>query len=192
MSTPYAAEPGGRAPAPGRLRVVQQFINSLDIEAETEEFQTPGQLSAWLVSHGLAKPGGPRLTSRDLERTRRFRDLLRELAAGNNGKGRSRQLQRHLNRELAALSFVAALEDGNVATLRPTGKGIDRALSQLAAIVIEEMICGRWSRMKECAEDTCRWVFYDHSRSRTGIWCTMADCGSRAKSRAYYRRRTAS
>ena len=190
MSTPYAAEPGGRAPAPGRLRVVQQFINSLDIEAGTEEFQTPGQLSGWLVSHRLGTRA-PRLTSKDLERTRRFRDLLRALAAGNNGKSRSRQLQRQLNRDLAVLSFVAAVEDGNVATLRPTGKGIDRALSQLAAIVIEEMICGHWSRMKECADDICRWVFYDHSRSRTGIWCTMADCGSRAKSRAYYRRRTA-
>ena len=191
MSTPYATEPGGRTPAPGSLRVVQQFINSLDIEAGTEEFQTPGQLRAWLVSHGLGKSLGLRLASKDLERTRRFRDLLRQLAAGNNGKGPSRQLQRQLNRDLAALSFVAALEDGNVPTLRPTGRGIDRALAQLAAIVIEEMICGRWSRMKECADDICRWVFYDHSRSRTGIWCTMADCGSRAKSRAYYRRRTA-
>jgi predicted RNA-binding Zn ribbon-like protein len=191
MSSGYGEEPGARAPAPGRLKLVQQFINSLDIEARTEEFQTPADLRNWLVSHRLANRRGPRPTTKDLERTRRFRELLRELAAGNSGMPESKRLQKEVNQELATLSFVAALEDGGVATLQPAGKGIERALSQLAAIVIEEMISGRWSRMKVCAEDICRWVFYDHSRSRTSIWCTMAVCGSRAKSRAYYRRRSA-
>jgi predicted RNA-binding Zn ribbon-like protein len=188
MSNGNGLEPGARAPAPGRLRVVQQFINSLDIEAGSEEFGTSSQLGSWLVSHALAKPGGLHLTSKDLERARRFRELLRDLAAGNNGSGGHQPLRRRLNSELARLPFVGALEDGGVARLEPTGTGIDRALSQLAAIVIEEMIIGRWNRLKVCAEDICRWVFYDHSRSRTGIWCTMAICGSRAKSRAYYRR----
>jgi predicted RNA-binding Zn ribbon-like protein len=189
MSNGNGLEPGARAPAPGRLRVVQQFINSLDIEAGSEEFATSGQLRSWLVSHALAKPRGLHLTPKDLERARRFRELLRDLAAGNNGSAGHQRLRGKLNRELARLPFVGALEDGDVARLQPTGTGIDRALSQLAAIVIEEMISSRWSRLKACAEDICRWVFYDHSRSRTGIWCTMAICGSRAKSRAYYRRR---
>jgi predicted RNA-binding Zn ribbon-like protein len=191
MSGGNRLEPGARAPAPRRLQVVQQFINSLDIEADSEEFQTSSQLGSWLVSHALAKPRALRLTSKDLERARRFRELLRGLAAGNNGIGSHQRLREELNIELARLSVVGALKDGHVARLEPTGTGIDRALSQLAAIVIEEMISGRWSRMKACAADGCRWVFYDHSRSRTGIWCTMAVCGSRAKSRAYYRRRAA-
>jgi predicted RNA-binding Zn ribbon-like protein len=186
-----AAEPGAREPAPGRLRLVQQFINSVDIEGGTEEFQTADQLNRWLVGHGLAKPGGPRLTWKDLDRARRFRELLRALAAENNGIDSSQQVRRHVNRELAALPFVGELEESDVARLQPTGTGLDRALAQLAAILMEEMLSGRWSRMKSCAEDVCRWVFYDHSRSRTGIWCTMAICGSRSKSRAYYRRTAA-
>ena len=192
MSIDNGVEPGARAPAPGRLKVVQQFINSLDVEPGKEEFQTPAELGNWLVAHGLASRRGLRLTSHDLERARRFRELLRELAASNNGMVRSKQLHKELNRELASLYFVGSVDDGGVASLRPAGSGIDRALSQLAAIVIEEMITGRWARMKACSEDICRWVFYDHSRSHTGVWCTMAVCGSRAKSRAYYRRRVAS
>jgi predicted RNA-binding Zn ribbon-like protein len=191
MSGVDAPEPGNRAPAPDRLKLVQDFINSIDIEEGTEQFHTPGQLKAWLASHGLAKPGSRRFTPTDLERARGFRELLRGLAATNNGIRPSPSLHKELNRVLARLTLASAVEGHQVASLQPVGNGIDAALSHLAAIVIEEMIRGRWSRMKACAEDICRWVFYDHSRSRTGIWCTMAVCGSRAKSRTYYRRRTA-
>jgi predicted RNA-binding Zn ribbon-like protein len=191
MSDVVASEPGNRAPAPDRLKLVQEFLNSIDIEEGTEQFHTPAQLRTWLVNRGLAKPENLRLTSKDLERARRFRELLRGLAASNNGLRTPSTLHEELNRELARLTFVSAVKGNGVATLQPAGIGIERALSQLAAILIQEMIRGRWSRMKACAQDICRWVFYDHSRSRTGTWCTMAVCGSRAKSRTYYRRRTA-
>jgi len=191
MSTAYGAERRARAPAPGRLKLVQQFVNSLDIEASSEDFQTRAELRTWLVSHGLAKPRGLRLTSKDLDRARRFRELVRELAAGNNGMPQSQRLQKELNRELASLPLIATVEGEGTTRLVPARDGLDQALAQIAAIVVEEMISGRWNRMKACAQEICRWVFYDHSRSRTGIWCTMAVCGSRAKSRAYYRRRTA-
>ncbi|MEP6468748.1 MAG: CGNR zinc finger domain-containing protein [Chloroflexota bacterium] len=49
--------------------------------------------------------------------------------------------------------------------------------------------CSSWSRVKACRNDTCRWLFYDHSRNRSGTWCAMAICGSRMKSRAYRSRR---
>ncbi|WP_091089634.1 CGNR zinc finger domain-containing protein [Micromonospora nigra] len=31
----------------------------------------------------------------------------------------------------------------------------------------------------------CRWVFYDHARNRTGVWCRMAECGNRRKVREH-------
>ena len=54
------------------------------------------------------------------------------------------------------------------------------------------MADGSWSRVKSCRNDTCRWLFYDHSRNRSGTWCTMAICGSRMKSRACPDRKAAS
>ncbi len=53
------------------------------------------------------------------------------------------------------------------------------------AIVVRAMADGSWSRIKACRNDTCRWLFYDQSRNRSGTWCTMAICGSRMKARAY-------
>ena len=42
---------------------------------------------------------------------------------------------------------------------------------------------GRWERMKTCRNSSCRWAFYDATRDRWAVWCDMAACGSRAKSR---------
>jgi hypothetical protein len=40
-------------PAPGDLRIVQRFINSLDREGRTDEFDSPLSLSDWLDAEGL-------------------------------------------------------------------------------------------------------------------------------------------
>ena len=59
--------------------------------------------------------------------------------------------------------------------------GLAQALGRLLAIVLTEAISGRWSRLKARPRDVCHWALYDHSRSHTGTWCTMAVCGSRVK-----------
>jgi predicted RNA-binding Zn ribbon-like protein len=45
-----------------------------------------------------------------------------------------------------------------------------------------------WPRLKVCSADDCQWAFYDRSPTRSGCWCSMQICGSRAKSRAYRNR----
>jgi predicted RNA-binding Zn ribbon-like protein len=46
--------------------------------------------------------------------------------------------------------------------------------------------------LKICTNDECQWAFYDHSRNRSGAWCTMAVCGNRMKGRAFRRRQAES
>jgi predicted RNA-binding Zn ribbon-like protein len=36
-----------------------------------------------------------------------------------------------------------------------------------------------------CAAEDCRWAFYDRSRNRSRTWCSMEECGNRAKARSY-------
>lgn len=49
----------------------------------------------------------------------------------------------------------------------------------------------RIRRLKLCANDACRWAFWDLSRPGTGKWCSMQVCGGRSKAREYRRRRRA-
>jgi predicted RNA-binding Zn ribbon-like protein len=46
----------------------------------------------------------------------------------------------------------------------------------------------RVTTVRECAADTCRWLFLDHSRSQSRRWCDMKVCGNRAKARRFLQR----
>jgi predicted RNA-binding Zn ribbon-like protein len=187
-SSPAGVEPGRRAPAPGYLRVVQQFINSLDIEAGTDEIRSPAALSRWLQTHGLTR-SRLHLYEFDLERARRFRELLRALALANNGVPLDPPVLAELDALFTGLPFIGRLKGAGDVLVEPTGGGVDEGLGRLAAVVVVEMLQGRWVRLKACARDACRWAFYDHSRNRSGTWCAMAVCGSRVKVAKYHRRR---
>ncbi len=43
------------------------------------------------------------------------------------------------------------------------------------------------TRLRECENDSCGWLFVDTSRNHSRRWCSMEDCGNRAKARRHYR-----
>jgi len=43
-------------------------------------------------------------------------------------------------------------------------------------------------RMRQCAREGCQWMFLDLSKNGSRRWCSMALCGSRAKSHRFYHR----
>lgn len=65
---------------------------------------------------------------------------------------------------------------------------LDAVLWPLALSAAELLTSSEIGRLKECAQDGCRWVFLDLSRNRSRRWCTMDDCGNRAKARRHYHR----
>jgi predicted RNA-binding Zn ribbon-like protein len=181
-------EPGAKQPAPGELRIIQAFINSVDIEGGTEKFESPGALSSWLYGHGLTRTRR-RMSWADLEQAREVRELLRAMALANNGRALDPAVLSRLNKHLDGVSLVSRFETADSVVLEGVGSGLEEALGRIVAVVHAEMVRGRWPRLKACARDVCHWVFYDHSRNQTGTWCTMAICGARTKVQAYYRRR---
>lgn len=40
-------------------------------------------------------------------------------------------------------------------------------------------------RVRECASESCGWLFLDHSRNQSRRWCDMQSCGNRAKVRRH-------
>ena len=43
------------------------------------------------------------------------------------------------------------------------------------------MTSGSIDRFRVCANDQCRWAFFDESRAGRRRWCDMSSCGNRAK-----------
>lgn len=177
-----------RAAAPGRLRLVQAFLNTSDLEAGTDELASADRLRDWLAGEGLVPSDEP-VTPADLARAIEVREALRALALANNGEPLDPAAPRNLERAAATGRLALRFGPNGAVALQPDAAGVDGALGRLLSIVHEAMTDGTWPRLKACREDVCRWAFYDHSRNRSGTWCTMAVCGNRAKARQYRRRR---
>jgi hypothetical protein len=167
------------APAPGRLEIVQRFANTVDREHGREALHSPQALRTLLVGLGLLDEDAP-VGARDLEAAHDLRDRIQALALVNNGEQTDVQLEAEL---------VVRVDDAQ-AVLEPAQRDVRGAFADLVGIVYTAMANGTWSRLKACRAESCHWLFYDRSRNHSAVWCSMAVCGNRTKTRAYRARRT--
>jgi len=204
----------GREPgigvAPGDLRTLQAFVNTLDIEQGTDALASPTDLDGWLRDAGLADDAGDLAGPRELAQAIELREALRDVLQSHVTRGpalggRSQAGGTRSAGPDAAVASVAAARmaraagamragidvdpDGRVVVV-PVGAGARAALTRLLLIAADAATGGTWTRLKVCSADDCQWAFYDRSPTHSGCWCSMQICGSRAKSRAY-RSRTA-
>ena len=181
------AEPGDRAPAPGALRLVQRFVNTNDLEGGPELLPDAAALRDWLAAAGLLERTA-RVTAADHERAIALREALRDLASANADLPHDPAAADVVN-AAARRARLAPVFDGAHSGLEPSASGVDAALGHIVAALHTAVAEGTWPRLKACERDVCRWAFYDHSKNRSGHWCSMAVCGSREKNRRAYTRR---
>jgi predicted RNA-binding Zn ribbon-like protein len=184
-------EPGGRPKAPGRLELLQRFINSYnhDFPREWDRIGSKEQAQAWLRDKRLVAPGD-RISESDAARLRELREAIRALAIANHG-GQPPVAAMDIVREAAGTARLRVAIDGAGRTaLEPEPRGIDGAVATLLGILHEAQLTGHWPRLKGCRQ--CGYAFFDRSKNRSATWCAMSICGNRTKNRAYYRRRRTS
>jgi predicted RNA-binding Zn ribbon-like protein len=172
-------------PAPGRLALVERFVNTVDHEHGREMLSSPERLRDVLE---LGR--GVRIDPADLRRALDVREALRRLALANNGGAADPRAAAVLE-EAAERGQLVIRFDAGEARLEPASRSVDGALADLVGIVHTAMADGTWSRLKACRRDVCHWLFYDRSRNRSAVWCQMAVCGNRVKTKAYRERRPA-
>lgn len=137
--------------------------------------------------------GKPRSAERELKKLLALRSLLhRAFAAIAAGKRiRPRDL-RAFNAGLAAALRDSALvpRRGELRWSHEAG-AVDLAFLRRRVIwdAARLLTSGRLSILRRCASPTCGWLFLDESRRGNRRWCSMADCGSRAKAKRYYDRK---
>jgi predicted RNA-binding Zn ribbon-like protein len=181
-------EPGGRPKAPGRLELLQRFINSHnhDFPPEWDRIGTPARAHAWLRQKRLVAPG-ERVSDADVARLRELREAIRALAIANRGGQPATAATDVIRKASETARLRVAVDDTGRATLEPESRGVDGAVAALLGILHEAQLTGEWSRMKACRQ--CEYAFFDRSKNRSAAWCAMSICGNRTKNRVYYRRR---
>ena len=174
----------GDKPAPGRLRIVQAFLNSANPRSGRDDFTGPDALKAWFTDNLLLEPTA-RVADSDVRQAVAVRDALyRLLESRQHGKSDPEAIET-LNRSTRSAQMCVSFGAEGRACIEPMAPAVDGALGKLIATVVDAMADGTWDRLKICRSDDCAWAFYDRSKNRSGAWCDITDCGNIAKARTY-------
>jgi predicted RNA-binding Zn ribbon-like protein len=170
------------------MRLVQAFVNTVDIENGIEELVDAAALNDVLVRIGALSRGAAALDDADLQRALELREALRRLLLVNAGGEVDAEALAVLERASAAAQLSIRFERGATPTLLPQAGGLDGAIGRILAVVFTAMADGSWARLKACPRDVCGWIFYDRSRNLSSRWCSMSVCGNRTKIKRYRRK----
>ena len=173
--------------APGALEVVRAFVNT-KYGSRHNELTTAGQLRTWLLRHGLLNKDAP-VTEGDFRRAVEVREAIRGLLRAHAGGQPDAHCVAALNDVARNAPLRAVFDEAGTARLTPDIGGVDGALSFILGVVVMAMVNGTWTRLKACRNAPCQFAFFDRSRNRSAIWCSMSICGNRLNSRLYRQRR---
>lgn len=175
-------------PAPGNLRLVQELVNTLDLDHQADKLHDTEHLARWSRDRNLLL-NGVEVTETDLTSTIAFRELLRELLYVRSAEPPYvRRVSDKFNALTSGLSVrIRFSEEGDPYPALPA-EDVDSMLGSLLGIVSCARADGSWDRLRACANPDCKWIFYDASKNSSGSWCRMGACGNRAKSRAFRER----
>ena len=154
-----------------------------------EHLASPADAAMWFLEHELVHPdAGIRISETDLARIRRVRSALREVVdAVVEGRKPEPDAVYLVNATLEMRRPTRLELDGSALRIghRHADTPVDDALALIAEAIIEELATGRPERMRVCANDRCRWAFFDSSPTGRRRWCDMRSCGNQAKAARY-------
>ena len=164
-----------------------EFLNTLDLDDGelVEHFNEPADAGAWFIRRGLVHPDTKTAwDTADLDRVRQvraaIRDVVDSIVEHRRPKPRSVEL---VNRTLEARRPARLECDGTAVRIghRHAATPVQDALAVIAEAIVDELAAGRPERFRICANDRCRWTFYDSSPTGRRRWCDMSTCGNQAK-----------
>lgn len=179
-SPPPAAWESRRAP--GRLALVQEFVNSHAYSGRIDHLADAVAARQWLRGHGVA---GATVGPAELRKLKALREALRGALLAHAGHGTCPE---ELDAELGHCRVL--LRAGPEPKLTGAREGSAGFRDGVAAAVTTAAADGTWVRLKACGNDECRVAFWDGSRNATGRFCSAAGCANRMRQRAYRARLT--
>ena len=175
------------------LEAALDFLNTLhpghgrtDEQHQTDEhLERPADAAMWFLEHQLVHPdAGVRINDIELARIRRVRSALREVVDSVvEARTPDADAVHLVNAVLEGRRPTRIELDGSALRIghRHADTPVDDALALIAEAIVEELASGRPERMRVCANDRCRWAFFDSSPTGRRRWCDMRSCGNQAK-----------
>jgi predicted RNA-binding Zn ribbon-like protein len=176
---------------PEELALLYDFVNTLDlrryveqgvVHAGGDELATPRDMEAWMRRHRLL-PSGKHIDAAEHRQALDLRGALRallELSPAERGNVAVAHRLTAASRDYPLALAVAG--DGTVRLEAAPGSSLlGRILAQTYGLAETD----RLARVKACASEECRWIFFDRSKPANRHWCSSNLCGNRQKTRTY-------
>jgi len=162
-------------------------------------------LISWVKKEGILEditirkiminaPKQPDKVKRIYKRTIKLRELCHRIFSNIATKG-------HVPTEdLLVFNDLLADSMGKSCYIAPNGNGfvwafssavdsIDLFLNPIIKSAADFLVSPNLKRLKQCADEYCGGLFIDKSRNNSRRWCSMNDCGNRAKAHRHYLRK---
>jgi predicted RNA-binding Zn ribbon-like protein len=182
---------------PDELANLYDFANSLDVRHFThhgvqhvrgDELAGPRELGVWMARRGLLFTGA-KITPAMFETALQLRASVRDyLQCDPVDRRKDKDAVRSLNRALKLFPLVPRAQIDRGMVLGAAREDALAGLSTLAAELYDGSVRGTLDRLKMCAAEECRRVFFDRSKPATRRWCMSSLCGNRTKTRTYRER----
>jgi predicted RNA-binding Zn ribbon-like protein len=181
---------------PDELANLYDFANSLDVRHFThhgvqhvqgDELGSPRELGAWMAARGLSWTGA-KITPAMFETALQLRASVRfYLERDPIERRRNKDAVQSLNKAMSLFPLLADARSDRM-TLRGARDDALAGLSLVVAELYDGSVRGTLDRLKMCAAEECRRLFYDRSKPATRRWCMSTLCGNRIKTRNYRER----
>jgi predicted RNA-binding Zn ribbon-like protein len=169
-----------------------------------ERMETPEALLAWLQRNGLADAGTVRTIAAAWQ-TRpdaahaahqaaiRLREAIYALFISRiHGKAPPTDALADFNGFLGRPSPAIRIAWASGALAWQPCAALSDATDLLMPVALSaaELVTGtRAGKVRQCQDELgCGWLFVDESRAQNRRWCSMGDCGNRAKAQRHYRK----
>jgi predicted RNA-binding Zn ribbon-like protein len=178
---------------PDELANLYDFANSLDVRHFThhgvpheqgDQLAGPRELADWMSQRGLSTRA--KITPAMFDTALQLRTGVRAYLQCDPAD-RNKAAAQALDAAMRLFPLVAeAHGDGMV--LRGSRSDALAGLSVVVAELYDGSVTGTLDRLKTCAAEECRRVFFDRSKPATRRWCMSTLCGNRTKTRTYRER----
>src|SRR5438067_6220710 len=138
-----------RQQAPGELEHVREFVNTLDLERQEEQFDSASALGDWLAAHELVE-APVRPTNADVRAAREVREALRVVLEAHAHGAPAGDAAGTLDAAARRARLELRFDERGRGHLAPGASGVAGGLGRLLAIVDRAMADGSWDRLKAC------------------------------------------
>ncbi len=162
-------------------RLCLDFINTTNWVSDDpvdDRLSDTGALATWLKRQGLGVLDDTKGNLNKLTELRRIVRLLftRPEAVTNDQVAEFNAMRNHP----APLDLSA----GSASLKGPIS--VETVARIIADSSAQLLLANQSGRVKMCPGDRCGWLFFDESPTNRRRWCSMADCGNKAKAKRFY------